>query len=218
MAGMALPDRVITPPADLAWGAFSDSPPWELDPARITWREGIAERRAAARAEVPRLITTARVPPGARVVTVLARLAAALGPWLARKRVGRFASTEASRADVSRRLRLAAEALGPTYIKLGQIISSGEGLFPEELVREFKLCRDQVKPESWDVVRAVVEADLGAPLERTFAWFDHRPLAAASIAQVHAAQLCTGERVVVKVQRPQVASLVRKDLRVLAWI
>ena len=143
---------------------------------------------------------------------------AAVGPWLVRKRRGRFASPEASRADISLRLRKAAEDLGPTYIKLGQIISSGEGLFPEELVREFKLCRDQVRPEPFHLVRDVVEADLGATLEATFEWFDREPLAAASIAQVHAARLRTGEPVVVKVQRPSVATLVRKDLRAMAWL
>jgi ubiquinone biosynthesis protein len=134
------------------------------------------------------------------------------------KKRGKFASTEASRADVSRRLRKAAEHLGPAYIKLGQIISSGEGLFPKELVEEFKLCRDQVPAESFADVRAVVEADFGVPLEELFASFERRPLAAASIAQVHAARLHTGEEVVVKVQRPQVASLVRKDLRAMAWL
>jgi len=113
---------------------------------------------------------------------------------------------------------MAATDLGPTYIKLGQIISSGEGLFPEELVREFKLCRDRVRAEPFEVVRRVVEEDLGRPLGAVFAFFDETPLAAASIAQVHAARLVTGEEVVVKVQRPQVARLVREDLAAMAWI
>jgi len=123
-----------------------------------------------------------------------------------------------SRAGISRRLRRAAERLGPTYIKLGQIISSGEGIFPAELVDEFKLCRDRVPAEPFRVVREVIEADLGRPLEDVFRWIDRTPLAAASIAQVHAATLRTGERVVVKVQRPTVARRVREDLRVMAWL
>ncbi len=164
------------------------------------------------------LTTPSRVPPGLRFLRVSSRMLAAVGPWIVRKRRGRFGSPEASRADISLRLRKAAEDLGPTYIKLGQIISSGEGLFPEELVREFKLCRDQVRPEPFHLVREVVEADLGATLEATFEWFDREPLAAASIAQVHAARLRTGEPVVVKVQRPSVATLVRKDLRAMAWL
>jgi ubiquinone biosynthesis protein len=120
---------------------------------------------------------------------------------------------------LSRRLRVSAETLGPTYIKLGQIISAGEGLFPEELVREFKLCRDRVPAEPWDVVERVVVEELGRPLEEVFSSFERTPLAAA----VHRpgpphATLTTGEPVVVKVQRPQVATLVRADLRVMSWI
>ncbi|MCU1456097.1 MAG: putative unusual protein kinase, partial [Actinomycetia bacterium] len=123
-----------------------------------------------------------------------------------------------SRNGLSRRLRKSFERLGSTYVKLGQIISSGDGLFPEELVREFKLLRDRVAPESFEAVRTVVESDLGRPLDEVFLAFDPVPLAAASIAQVHAATLVTGEEVVVKVQRPRVASLVRADIRALAWI
>ncbi|MFZ9580208.1 MAG: ABC1 kinase family protein, partial [Ilumatobacteraceae bacterium] len=131
---------------------------------------------------------------------------------------GRYADPADSRGDVSRRLRRAVETLGPTYIKLGQIISSGEGLFPSELVEQFKLCRDQVPAEPFSTVRTTVEQDLGARLEDVFEWFDEKALAAASIAQVHAARLRSGEDVVVKVQRPNVATLVRKDLTVMAWI
>jgi ubiquinone biosynthesis protein len=131
---------------------------------------------------------------------------------------------EASRAGLSRRLRRTFERLGPSYIKLGQIVSSGQGLFPEELVSEFRLCRDRVPPEPPAVVRRVVEEDLGAPVERVFQRFDPRPLASASIAQVHSARLAAGagpgagEEVVVKVQRPQVESLVRQDVAAMAWI
>jgi len=103
-------------------------------------------------------------------------------------------------------------------VKLGQIISAFEGLFPDELVEEFKKLRDQVPAEPFSVVRALVEADLGRPLETVFAEFDEQPIAAASIAQVHAARLLTGEEVVVKVQRPRVSELVRADLRALAWL
>ena len=205
-------------PADLVWGAFSESPPWVVDRDALTWLPAVPALRAEAEAEVPVLTTSGRWPPGARVARVLGRLGFALAPWAARKRWHRYPGPEVSRADLSRRLRLAAESLGSTYIKLGQIISSGEGLFPAELVEEFKLCRDQVTAESFAVVREVVEADLGTTLEATFTWFDRTPLAAASIAQVHAAVLRTGEPVVVKVQRPQVAGLVRKDLRAMAWL
>ena len=85
-------------------------------------------------------------------------------------------------------------------------------------MNEFKKCRDQVPPQSWDTVKLIVEQDLGARLEDVFANFEQQSLAAASIAQVHRATLLTGEDVVVKVQREQVSELVRRDLRVMAWI
>ena len=108
--------------------------------------------------------------------------------------------------------------LGPTYVKLGQIISSGPGIFPDELVAELSLLRDRVPAEPFAEIRAVVEEDLGRPLAEVFARFDRRPIAAASIAQVHGATLLTGEDVVVKVQRPTVRRRVHDDLRVMAWI
>ena len=203
---------------DRSWGAFTESGPWELDRDTVVWLPLADPLRRAAQAEVPRLLRQRRLPPGAHVVTVVGRLVGAIGPWTIRKKRNRFTTPEASRADVSRRLREAAESLGATYIKLGQIISSGEGLFPAELVNEFKLCRDQVPAEPWDVVRLIIEQDLGARIEDVFESIEHTPLAAASIAQVHAARLRTGEDVVVKVQRPSVATLVRKDLEVMAWL
>jgi len=203
---------------DRSWGAFTTDGPWTLDRERIRWAPLAATLRADARAEVPRLTKPSRTPPGPRVLTVARHIGGALAPWYAKKRRGRHADPSESRADLSLRLRRAVEILGPTYIKLGQIISSGEGLFPSELVEQFKLCRDQVPAEPFDTVRLTVEQDLGARLEDVFEWFDEKALAAASIAQVHAARLRTGENVVVKVQRPRVAELVRKDLRVMSYI
>ena len=142
-------------------------------------------------------------------------LGRALTAWVI---VGRRKRGTESRADLSRRMRQAAERLGPTYIKLGQIISSGEGLFPTELVSEFAKCRDQVPAESFASVRRVVEWELGGPLEEQFAHFEREPIAAASIAQVHAARLHDGTEVVVKVQRPSVDELVHNDLNVMAWL
>ena len=141
------------------------------------------------------------------------RLGSALLGWGLRDR-----GTQRSRPGLSRRLRPAFERLGPTYIKLGQIISSGEGIFPEELVEEFRLLRDRVPPEPFAAVRRTLEEDLGRPLAEVFVSFDRVPIASASIAQVHAATLRTGERVVVKVQRRNVASLVRLDIAAMSWI
>jgi ubiquinone biosynthesis protein len=219
---MAVPDDVSVtsdgPATDLAWGSFTETGPWTLDRADVRWSELAATLRVRAQAEVPVLTKPSKLPPGLRVVTVAGRLGRALVPWMIRKKRKQHADASASRADVSLRLRTAAEDLGPTYIKLGQIISSGEGLFPAELVDEFKRCRDQVPAEPFSVVKQTVEEDLGARLDDVFEYFDETALAAASIAQVHAARLRTGEEVVVKVQRPSVSRLVRKDLRVMAWL
>jgi ubiquinone biosynthesis protein len=203
------------PPADLAFGAFSDHAPWLVDPDAMPWRAPVDQIRWLTRHDLPELIRPRRLPRGRRAFTVVRRLGTAVGMWAWR---GRGRERSVSRADLSRRLRIAAEHLGPTYIKLAQIISSGEGLFPEELVEEFKKCRDQVPPEPFSSVRATVESELGRSLEDVFATFGRTPIAAASIAQVHAATLHTGERVVVKVQRTTVSTLVHQDLEVMAWL
>ena len=203
---------------DLDWGAFSDNPPWVLDRNKIDWLAIAPVLRQAARKEVPVLTKPSRIPPVLRLLVVMRVLLAALLPWLWHKKLHHYKSDKDSRLDISKRMRQAVEKLGSTYIKLGQIISSGEGLFPTELVDEFKLCRDQVPAESFKDVRKVVERDLGVPIESTFEFFETIPLAAASIAQVHLARLRTGETVVVKVQRPKVIELVRKDLKVMSWL
>ena len=200
---------------DLAIGSFSDHGPWVVDRDELRWMRGIRVLRAATRREVPELTSPRRLPPIGRLVTVSRHLGTALAAWAV---TDRRRGDSASRAGISRRLREAAEILGPTYIKLGQIISSGEGLFPSELVDEFRKCRDQVPADPFDVVRRTVEAELGQRLEDVFAEFDPTPLAAASIAQVHRARLVDGPEVVVKVQRPDIRTQVHQDLRVMAWL
>ena len=204
---MASPDTVL--------GTFSDTGPWTVDPAALSWRNGLAGVRARLDTSLPRLTRRRTLPPGRRLGTTVWHLGGALGLWYLKER---RRGGEASIAGISRRLRVAAEKLGPTYIKLGQIISSGDGIFPPELVAEFKWCRDQVPPEPWPLVERVLTEELGRPLETVFASVEHTPLAAASIAQVHAATLCDGTTVVVKVQRPSVSARVRQDLSVMAWL
>ncbi len=201
-------------PADWTLGSFTEAGPWVLDPDTIEWRRGIDVLRLSTQRQVPRLTSRSTLPPLRRLVVVVGHLLVALVPWaiLERRRGG-----SASRACLSRRLRVAVERLGPTYIKLAQIVSSGEGIFPSELVEEMKKCRDQVPAEDFATVREVIEGDLG-PLESVFASFDPTPLAAASIAQVHRATLHSGEEVVVKVQRPAIRTQVQRDLQVMAWV
>ena len=181
----------------------------------MPWRTGIQALRAETAAKLPGLVRARGLPPLDRFAGAGLRLGVALATWAALE--SRRAQPLA-RAALSRRLRRAFEQLGPAYIKLGQIVSSGRGLFPDEVVEEFATLRDRVPPEPFAAVKAVVEEDLGRPLEQVFESFAPESLAAASIAQVHAARLRSGEDVVVKVQRPQVAKLVRSDLRAMAWI
>ena len=149
----------------------------------------------------------------------MVRVGAVLGVALAGWYVGdRRRGQHRSRAGLSRRLRRAFERLGPTYIKLGQILSSGEGLFPEELVAEFRLCRDQVPAEPFAVVRHIVEADLGLTLERRSASSTARRSRPRRWRRSTRRACATGEPVVVKVQRPDVATLVRRDLAAMSWI
>lgn len=211
-------DAVTERSSDLSWGNFSESGPWVVDRDTIAWSQVAIALRAAAQKEVPFLIRARRIPPLGRLLVVVAQIGWALLPWFIQKKRNKFSTPEDSRTYMSLRLRKAIEKLGATYIKLAQIISSGEGLFPTELVNEFKKCRDQVPPQPWNTVKLIVEQDLGARLEDVFANFEQQSLAAASIAQVHRATLLTGEDVVVKVQREQVSDLVRRDLRVMAWI
>jgi aarF domain-containing kinase len=84
-------------------------------------------------------------------------------------------------------LRRLFEKLGPTYIKLGQFIASSPTLFPEEYVLEFQKCLDRTAAVPWEVIKATIDSDLGAPADQVFSYINHVPLATASIAQVHRA-------------------------------
>src|SRR5947199_4409306 len=110
---------------DLALGAFSDDGPWEVDVDRLSWLPGLDHVRRAVRAEVPALVRPRRLPPGGRLAATARHLGVGLAIWAVgkRRRVRSDGDPAESIADLSRRLRIAAERLGPAYIKLGQIIS-----------------------------------------------------------------------------------------------
>ena len=103
------------------------------------------------------------------------------------------------------------ERLGATYIKLGQFVASSPSLFPKEYVLEFQKCLDSTEPLKWNVVKSIIEKETGS-ISKNFAFIDEKPLASASIAQVHAAKLKSGEDVVIKVQKPRIDELLKADL------
>lgn len=114
-------------------------------------------------------------------------------------------------------LRRSFTELGPSFIKFGQLIASSPGLFPEELTIELRHLLDSLPPEPPDHAPRVIEAELGAPVEELFAWFDPEPIAAASIAQVHRARLHDGTEVAVKVARPGLRGRIDRDLRLMRF-
>ena len=108
--------------------------------------------------------------------------------------------------------------LGPTFIKVGQLFSTRADLFPSEYVEELSKLQDKVPAFSYEQVEAIIEQDLGKKVPELYRSFDPIPLAAASLGQVHKAQLHTGEEVVVKVQRPGLVKLFTIDLEILKGI
>nr|WP_163500992.1 ubiquinone biosynthesis regulatory protein kinase UbiB [Halomonas socia] len=112
----------------------------------------------------------------------------------------------------SERLRLALEALGPIFVKFGQMLSTRRDLLPPDIADELKRLQDQVPPFPGDAAVALVEDELEMSLAEAFASFDTTPLASASIAQVHAARLHGGEDVVVKIIRPAIDRVMRQDM------
>jgi ubiquinone biosynthesis protein len=116
------------------------------------------------------------------------------------------------------RLRLAFEQLGPTFIKLGQVLAARPDLIPESYVEELKKLQDHVATLPFETVRNVVEKQLGKPLSECFQSFEEIPIAAASIAQVHGAVLKSGESVVVKIQRPDIGGVIQQDLALLEFL
>ena len=112
-------------------------------------------------------------------------------------------------------IRQTLEALGPLFVKFGQALSTRPDLIPGDIARELDKLRDKVPPFSSDLAIKIVQKTYGKPIDEVFAYFDIEPLASASIAQVHAATLKTGEQVVVKIRRPDIEKVIHQDVAIL---
>jgi ubiquinone biosynthesis protein len=135
-----------------------------------------------------------------------------LGPYLG---IGRGRQSTVAAAAPERRARLALEQAGGMFVKLGQMLSTRPDVVPPALARELGGLQEHVAPADPVAVRALLEQELGTQMDTVFAAFDWAPVAAASIAQAHTARLASGERVIVKVQRPGIDRLVERDLGIL---
>ncbi|MDD4881677.1 MAG: AarF/UbiB family protein [Gallionellaceae bacterium] len=124
-------------------------------------------------------------------------------------------SDEISRLDLPVRIRLAMTELGPTFVKLGQILATRVDVFPPAWIAEFEQLHSNVPPVPFDLLRPILEEKYGRPLEEVFDGLETTPFAAASIAQVHRARLKDGTPVILKVRRPDIVPKVEADLRIL---
>lgn len=119
--------------------------------------------------------------------------------------------------DYPTRLRVLLTKLGPSFVKLGQVLSLRPDLLPQELTAELSKLTNQVPPFPYAQAKQIIEKDLRQPIEKLFKHFDQKPLAAASLAQVHKAVLSDGTKVAVKVQRPDIRYTVEKDIHIMAF-
>ena len=138
-----------------------------------------------------------------------------LAPWKSEK-----ASQEAN-PSTAVRIRQVLEELGPSFVKLGQIVSTRPDLLPEDIIEELKRLQDDVPPVPFEPMRGELEQQLGASIAEVFSTFDETPIASASIGQVYRARLRGNgveHDVVVKVQRPNIASTIERDIDLLYWL
>lgn len=128
---------------------------------------------------------------------------------------GKYRPPRLVRENFGQRLRRALEELGPTFIKLGQILSDRGDVIPESVIQEMRKLQDEVPPFPTEEAKRIVESSLGQPIDETFLYFYDEPEGAASLAQVHRAILPTGRPVAVKIKRPGIEEQVRADLEIM---
>ena len=128
---------------------------------------------------------------------------------------GSEAKADVDLVQLGQRVRKALGELGPTFMKIGQFASTRPDIVPRQILRELEQLQDRAPLIRFEVVQRTIEQELGAPINKLFREFDPSPLAAASIGQVHYAVLHTGEPVVVKVQRPNISTVIQTDLEII---
>jgi ubiquinone biosynthesis protein len=191
------------------------------------WLRSLPAERARLAREARPLATPALHPAGiGRLAQVAGRVIGAAAGWAtvdlgrAVYRAAVYGESDSGRvtAAADRAQQLVRDS-GPVYVKLGQFISTAQGLLPDEVVDAFAWCRDEVPPVRTPVVRRIVERELGRPIDELFESFGDTPIASASIAQVHAARLrADGRKVVVKVRRPGLRRQLEADVRAMALL
>jgi ubiquinone biosynthesis protein len=124
--------------------------------------------------------------------------------------------------SIGERIRLVLTELGPSFVKLGQIVSTRADVIPADIIEELRKLQDEVPPVPFEQLKPVLEGDLGASLAEVYEWFDETPLASASIGQVHRARLMQPDAasldVVVKLQRPNIRDTIERDIDLLYWL
>ncbi|MEK6799272.1 MAG: AarF/ABC1/UbiB kinase family protein [Planctomycetota bacterium] len=120
--------------------------------------------------------------------------------------------------SIGRRLAQVCGELGPTFVKLGQMLSTRPDIVPEDVLKELRLLQDRVPPFDTAEARKIVERELGKPIDQCFTSFADEPFASASIGQVYRAKIREGEEVVVKVRRPEIDDTIRLDMQLLHWL
>ena len=134
------------------------------------------------------------------------------------KHIMEYRDEEENLFSTAKRIRMVIEDLGPTFIKLGQILSTRADLIPLDIIEQLQFLQDDVHPLQLEDIKTQIETELGKPLEELFQEFTDAPLACASIAQVHRAVMHDGLKVVLKVQRPNLRPQIESDLNILHFL